>query len=493
MKLFITPREPTKFKSYVGQTFCYGEFFFKTNQVELDGLGRATCHLTPTWLDEHLVLAVTLKIEKNKFFLELKTHEKLSDSVPWDVDVSIEPVHKDAPTKDQTKVLTGIVDKIIVGQHCCLDAPAGTGKTFILSFLKKKIEGVGKRVHICSTTHKSVAVLEKTVYGDIGTIHSLLGLKPQIDYRTGNEKYVVDRDMPCKIKAGDVIICDESSMINAEMLNLIREVIIELRCIFVFVGDSYQLPPVNENISNALFLPNKFVLNKIVRHTNTIVDASVKMREYIDQGKIPTIRDFDTYPDIITLKQNDFDNLFFSRVDEKKSALFVSWTNETVNCQARDVREFLGYKPEIFERGETLVLNEPLIRKRSIVAQNNSVHIVDKVSRCVIDDIVFSKITTTEGITFNTKMDFQDVKTHLSLLAEKAKKEGTAHSWRDFYRFKESCVPVSFHHSCTVHKSQGSTVDEVFVNFRDIVRSDIASKLLYVAITRAAKKVYLLG
>jgi len=337
-----------------------------------------------------------------------------------------------------------------------------------------------------------VAVLEKTIYGDITTIHSLLGMKPQIDFITGKERYVIDNDMPSKIKAGDVVMCDEGSMINSEMFGLIRDAIIELKCLFVFIGDSFQLPPVGEEISQALFIPNRFTLGKIVRHDNSIVDASVKMREYITSGYVPTLQDFDEYPDIEIMKSKDFDDLFFSRVQQKKSCLFVAWTNSRVESQAQDVREFLGYNPSAFERGETLVLNEPIIRKRTIIAANNSTHVVDKVEQKIVDDIEFCRITTKDKIVFNTRIDYQPVKNRLNEMAESAKATKTSHGWRDYYRFKESAVPVSFHHSTTVHRSQGSTVDEVFVDFRDIIRSDIASKLLYVAITRASKRVYLL-
>jgi len=318
-------------------------------------------------------------------------------------------------------------------------------------------------------------------------------MKPQIDYRTGKEKYVIDRDVPRKVKKGEVVICDEASMINNEMLGLIAEVVKELNVVFIFVGDSYQLPPVGEERSNALFMPNKFTLDKIVRHTNSIVDCSVKMREYIEDGYVPSIRDFDEFPDIEVLNNTNFDKMFFDKVKTGQSVLFVAWTNNRVDCQAADVRNFLGYSPTSFERGETLILNAPLIKKRSIVAGNNSIHVVDKVSSKEIGGIDFCAITTQDGLKFNTKIDYSDVKNRLDEMTRVATFDGTSKGWRAYYRFKESSVPVSFHHSVTVHKSQGSTVDEVFIDFRDIIRSDIASKLLYVAITRAAKRVYLLN
>lgn len=53
-------------------------------------------------------------------------------------------------------------------------------------------------------------------------------------------------------------------------------------------------------------------------------------------------------------------------------------------------------------------------------------------------------------------------------------------------------------YACTVHKSQGSTYDEVFINLTDFKRmyaSDpkMTARLLYVAFSRAKHRVYLTG
>ena len=70
-------------------------------------------------------------------------------------------------------------------------------------------------------------------------------------------------------------------------------------------------------------------------------------------------------------------------------------------------------------------------------------------------------------------------------------------AWVTFFAFKDSAFadlrPV---HASTVHRSQGSTYEKVFVDLTDIGRStrrDVLLRLLYVALTRARGDVVVTG
>jgi ATP-dependent exoDNAse (exonuclease V) alpha subunit len=68
--------------------------------------------------------------------------------------------------------------------------------------------------------------------------------------------------------------------------------------------------------------------------------------------------------------------------------------------------------------------------------------------------------------------------------------------WGIVFDIKKKWLDLRPAFASTVHKSQGSTYDTVYINLTDIgkcrVPSDVA-RMLYVAITRAAKKVVLYG
>ena len=65
-----------------------------------------------------------------------------------------------------------------------------------------------------------------------------------------------------------------------------------------------------------------------------------------------------------------------------------------------------------------------------------------------------------------------------------------------YFHLLETWLDLRPAFASTVHKSQGSTYDTVFINLTDIGRCPVASdvaRMMYVAITRAAKRVVLNG
>lgn len=132
---------------------------------------------------------------------------------------------------------------------------AGTGKTFLLTKivgeLRRRHEmGVADfRVAMSAPTHKAVRVMKKfssfapnSVH--FATIHSLLGLKAEIDDR-GREKFVESKDPgEIRIEQFNVVFLDEVSMLADEIfVSLLKHVRRGLKVIFV--GDPVQIPPVN--------------------------------------------------------------------------------------------------------------------------------------------------------------------------------------------------------------------------------------------------------
>ena len=67
-------------------------------------------------------------------------------------------------------------------------------------------------------------------------------------------------------------------------------------------------------------------------------------------------------------------------------------------------------------------------------------------------------------------------------------------AWRDFLSFNSTALCLDFAHAMTVHKSQGSTFNTVYVDTNDIHSAASFSfeqylKLMYVALSRASNKV----
>jgi len=151
-----------------------------------------------------------------------------------------------------------------------LSGAAGTGKTYLLSHLIEYLS-LSYSVTVTAPTHKALSVIEQS-FLDIKkssikfkTIHSFLNIKLIRDFTTGIESFKVDNYK--SIVNTDILVIDESSMIGEELFRYIKDALDENKVKFIlFVGDMYQLPPV-ENGANVLFSSGikEYKLIEIVR------------------------------------------------------------------------------------------------------------------------------------------------------------------------------------------------------------------------------------
>lgn len=140
---------------------------------------------------------------------------------------------------------------------------AGTGKTFIISHIIKKLLLTNRMEHIyiCAPTHKALNVIESFIKGNMTiveqinyltkmsfmTIHKLLEFKPIITAEDGSKVFKSSNESKFLKKMEDkLIVIDECSMISKEMVNSIQKYIEQYPIKIIFMGDSQQLPPVGE-------------------------------------------------------------------------------------------------------------------------------------------------------------------------------------------------------------------------------------------------------
>ena len=76
------------------------------------------------------------------------------------------------------------------------------------------------------------------------------------------------------------------------------------------------------------------------------------------------------------------------------------------------------------------------------------------------------------------------------------KYEAKIKNWGTYFKLKEFIADVRLADCSTVHKAQGSTYQNIFIDLNDlsVCKSyETAARLLYVACTRATDHVYLYG
>jgi hypothetical protein len=391
---------------------------------------------------------------------------------------------------------------------------AGSGKSFMVKYLAdmgSKQQQLVKLIdpsipyrtmHFTATTNKAAIVLRSFLGREVSTIHRLLGLKVKNDYRTGKSHLTDDNN--CKDLTHSIVFIDEASMVNRELLNVVRSKAAKFKdCKLIYIGDRYQLPPVKEDMCPVFDNgPNTFNLNEIQRQAegSPIIELSAKYRACLDDHTLdwPVVKS-----EGIEIIHYDDKTPFFRQIEHRFTRphtyddyKVVAWANNRVRDYNSWIRNMIGRK-EQYEVGETMVTNKPLFHGRSILAPTDSFHTISSVKPTNIDGIDGYKL---ELELFPDTYFFQPADwaqaDKLSRVYAAEAKNGDSSKWTDFFDIKERWTDLRPVHASTVHKSQGSTYREVFVDLNNIGKCtrwrDVA-RLVYVAITRASDTVHIFG
>ena len=116
---------------------------------------------------------------------------------------------------------------------------AGTGKTTLCTGLLMLLDELGKTYEICAPTGKAANKLKTTTGRAASTIHRLLGYAPSSGFRVNPEN-------PLSV---DYLVIDEASMVDLMLLKAVFEGVAH-KTRLIFVGDPYQIPPVE--VGNSL-------------------------------------------------------------------------------------------------------------------------------------------------------------------------------------------------------------------------------------------------
>ncbi len=172
----------------------------------------------------------------------------------------------------------------------------------------------------------------------------------------------------------------------------------------------------------------------------------------------------------------------------------LAYTNRRVKSLNRAVRRAIyGDNLEQFVCGERLIANNPCLEDGAIILQTSEECEVVEISPGKIEGLPVWQLTvyTDEG-------KFQD----LNVLQEvsipeyerRSRDYATNKQWEIFWEFRQRFHEVNYAYSLTVHKSQGSTFKDVFIDLPDLMRNPKTverNQLCYVAFTRAAKRVFI--
>ena len=399
---------------------------------------------------------------------------------------------------------------------------AGSGKSFLVEYLIQAVmrehqvarmidpKATMPRFYFTATTNKAAHVLSEMLGQPTMTAHKMLGLTLQTDYKTGNQRLV--RKQEPKNLTNSIVFVDEASMITYELLNFIREGAKQYEnCKIVYIGDSYQLPPVKETLC-PIFLSNLPVnfLTEIQRQVagSPIIQLSTKYREMLDDHTLdwPKLSSDGHTIFHYTDKDKWFDTIkqSFIQPHHADDLRVLAWTNQRIREYNRWIRSLLGHTDD-FNYREIVQTNKPIINSVGrIMAATDSMHQILGV-RDHEDDGIEGYSISLQKIS-NSAHQSIDVSHHnnFSVFQPKNWKEandlarGYAKNkkFRQFYRIKEQWADLRPIHAQTVHKAQGSTYRDVFIDLTNIGKNNKwqeVARLVYVAVTRASHQIHLFG
>ncbi|MFM7087308.1 MAG: AAA family ATPase [Cyanobium sp.] len=165
---------------------------------------------------------------------------------------------------------------------------AGTGKTFLSMRLLAQVEERARCWTVVAPTHKAVGVLRQHL-GRAGlqptwfpsTLHRLLRLKLR---RQGDREICQETaQTAAALENLHLVLIDEASMVDSSLLEISLRCAHPFRTRLVFVGDPAQLPPVGEAVSPVFALGRacRADLRHVVRHQGPVLRLASGIREEV--------------------------------------------------------------------------------------------------------------------------------------------------------------------------------------------------------------------
>ena len=437
--------------------------------------------------------------------------------------------------KIKENLLSKIVNIPLFARFLSLTGAAGTGKSYLTAAIVDEIDNflpVGQYdIYVTAPTHKAVTVMKEMLFYsyDIGvkccTIHSFLSLKQSYNYETGAEKFTVDRSKD-KINRASLLIVDESSMVSNELFEFIAEVVKKGYVNTVlFIGDSYQLLPVNQSSLNDVFrLRNQFKLTQIVRQAkdSQIIQLSTKIRTKISTNDYVDLREiFDEIDknsediQFFTNKREFIKDFYKNENWQDEDKILTSFTNNEVDNfnnairrrfwkeQANDAPKFLLPNDKIRFKKPSFDINSD---NQKILFQNGEEVTIEKAELIFDEKLRFyywDCLATGRPLSSFRVVDpysmekFNDILNDYAYFARTSNYPENLNWWDKYFKLRDSFSDVQYTFASTIHKLQGSSYKTVYVDLESLLNNRNISKdslfrLIYVAITRARECVKIL-
>lgn len=340
-------------------------------------------------------------------------------------------------TEEQKVISKDLIANIKKKQIQKLTGSAGTGKSFLVTYL----HGVLEHFAVCAYTGKAANVLRKRGI-PASTIHSLIYKPVKID---GKVEFELKDKSELGIRG---FIVDEASMVS----NLIYQDLISFNLPVIFVGDNAQLEPIGQDVY--IMKEYDYKLEQIHRNAGEIAYFA----NHIKDGGHPSV--FKTEGKVELITPNEVTNKLLTSTDQ----IICAYNKFRVQMNEK-VRSIKGYKDQ-------LVLGERIICLRN----NKKAGLFNGMQG------VLTKVDSRKRFLNFESDDYQyfDIKYDGNQFGKEK---------NQFEFGQDSPNPFDYAYTVTCHKYQGSEAENIVVYEQHCDKWD-HKRWAYTAASRAKEKLY---
>lgn len=454
-----------------GNTFQFKDFFlndlFNLLQVDKDKLVVEIDNMVSNndliCCDDKIFLPIYYYAEKNvgdKLLQLLNSFKPMNKITDNEIKQIEEHLNIEYDEQQKNAIKTALFNNVMV-----LTGGPGTGKTTVTKGIITAFRLRNKRILCAAPTGKAADRMSEATDMEASTIHRLLGYVPERGYRYNEDNQL----------EGDILILDESSMINILLLNsLLKAVPIDMKVIFI--GDVDQLPCIG---------PGNVLLDMIKSEMIPVVKLDKIFRQAASSKIITTAHDINKgiLPKINNTKDSD---LFFITRENEEQML-----SEIVDLVKNRLPNAYGIKPTDIQvltpmkKGVLGTMNLNAVLQEQLNPKGEEVKYGPTTFR--VNDKVMQIKNDYDKEVFNGDSGFiESIDKENRTVFVVFKKQSI------YYDFSE-LDELMLSYAVTVHKSQGSEYPAVVMPITMGHYIMLKRNLLYTGITRAKNMCVLMG
>lgn len=399
--------------------------------------------------------------------------------------------------------------------------PGGVGKSFLVRYLVTEalkvyqqncrligLEPEFEEYALTAMTHKAAQSLQDATGLDVGTIHSFLNLIIKPNFKTGKQDLA--RSVDWHIIENMIIIIDETFMMDSKLYAQLQQT--TMKCKIIYVGDDAQLDPIEEAVSPICNLncrtvnltipvrnadrPDLQALCSQMRQNVYDVVAAQALNQPYDWPMMRLVPGVIDHYDDAQMEAELMGPLRTPSNNHKILAFSNSKVNDFNNC-LRLARN----QGHLFDPGEVLISNDLYQRGRFSIRNEQMVELVHAdtdVTHLKVGDLdiptQYVRIAADNAQLIPTIIDRDFHRDAIKYVTKKAKEK--QEDWSRYFMLKNDFADFRPRDASTVHKSQGSTYDVVYIDLSNIGACNfptMVARMLYVAISRARFRVVFYG